>query len=130
MLLNEFIDKIFNRYKCTAPDIDDKKDEYTSVLVARANRVNFQKLLDLIAKEHTGDFIPNASKILEWSGRCYKAEFKKEYKPWVNVKVLNPVYDCVTNIDCFPSGTTEQQMINAYKKLFPGTEGWKIMEVY
>ena len=130
MILNEFIDKIFNRYKCTAPDINDKKEEYTSVLISRTGKIDFQRLLDLIAREHNGDFLPNASKILEWSKRCYKAEYKKEFKPWVNVKVFNPVYNCETNNDCFPSGSTEEQMIKRYQKKFPNSKGWKIIEVY
>lgn len=130
MILNEFIDKLFNRYKCTSPDLNDKKDEYTSVLMTRSGKVNFQKLLDLIAREHSGDFIPNASKILEWATRCYKVEFKKEYRPWLHVKVYNPIYKTVTNTDCFPAGTTQEQMIATYKKMFPNTEGWKIVEVY
>ena len=130
MILNEFIDKIFNRYKCTSPDLNDKKEEYTSVLISRSGKIDFQRLLDLVAREHSGDFIPNASKILEWSKRCYKTEFKKEFKPWINVKVFNPIYNCESNHDCFPAGTTEQQMLNYYKQRFPLTEGWKILEVY
>ena len=129
MMLNEFIDKLFNRYKCTAPDIADKKDEYTSVLITKSEKVNFQKLLDLIAREHESDFIPNASKILEWSCRCYKTAFKKTENQWQHVKVYNPIYNTVINTDCFPAGITAEQIINTYKKMFPNTDGWQIAEV-
>ena len=130
MILNEFIDKIFNRYKCTAPDLDDKKEEYTSVLISKCDKVDFQKLLDMIAREHESDFIPSASKVLEWSVRCYKTSFKKTEKQWLHVKVFNPIYNCVTNNDCFPAGTTEEQMLKVYQKMFPNTQGWRIVEVY
>ena len=130
MILNEFIDKIFNRYKCTAPDLTDKKDEYTSVLITKSGKVDFQKLLDLIAREHESDFIPSASKVLEWSCRCYKTAFKKTESQWLHVKVFNPLYNAVTKTDCFPAGTTEQQMIKTYERMFPNTDGWKIIEVY
>ena len=130
MNLDEFIGKLFNRYKCMSPDLEDKKNEYITVLISKCEKIDFQKLLEMISKEHESDFIPTAGKILDWSHRCYKSAYKKSYKPWLNVKVYNPIYGKITNTDCFPAGTTEEQMLKTYQKRFPNFEGWKIIEVY
>lgn len=128
MILDEFITKLFNRYKCTVPDIDDKKEEITGVLIIRSEKIDFQKLLDMIARENETDFLPSASKILDWSKRCYKSEFKKSGNGWINVKIYNPFYKTVVNTDSFPAGTSEEKILNYYKKRFGG-EGWRIEEV-
>ena len=129
MNLSDFIDKLFNRYKCTAPDIDDKKEELTSVLVAKCGKIDFQKLLDLIAREHDGDFLPNASSVLGWSKRCYKNDYVNTNKEWIQVKIYNPIYKTVMSNDCFPAGTSEETILKWYKKRFGG-DGWKVLEVY
>lgn len=128
MNLSEFISRLFNRYKCTAPDIEDKKEEITGVLIAQSEKIDFQKLLDLIAKRNETDFLPAGSKILEWSKSCYKQEYKRGPSGWAHVKVYNPIYKAVINTDCFPAGTTEAQMLQYYKKSFGG-EGWRIEEL-
>lgn len=127
MNLSEFITKLFNRYKSTAPDIDDKKEEITSILISKCEKIDFQKLLDLIAKESESDFLPAGGKISEWARRCYKTEYKKSGK-WLHVKVFNPIYNAVVNTDVFPAGTSERAILNTYKKRFGG-DGWRIVEV-
>lgn len=129
MKLDDFIDKIFKRYVCNA-DIDEKKEEYGDALIHLAGKIDFQKLLEVVSKNNKKDFIPSVSEVLEWSKSCYKTEFKKSANGWIHVKVFNPIYNCVTNTDCFPAGTSESAILNSYKKMFPNTDGWRIVEVY
>ena len=126
MNLSEFIDKLFNRYKCTAPDIDDKKEEVTSVLINKCGKIDFQKLLDIIAREHDSDFLPSTSDVLYWSNRCYKPDCKNIENEWIHVKIYNPFLKAVVNTDCFPAGTSEQAILNTYKKRF-GDGDWRII---
>lgn len=129
MILNDFIDKVFNRYKCTAPDVDDKKEEFTSVLISRSEKIDFQKLLDLIAKEHESDFTPSASKVLEWSHRCYKSEFKKLNNRIKQVKFRNTLTGLVRSTDAFEGNYTEEQLLK-WKCAVSGHNNWEIAEVY
>ena len=122
----DFINRIIALYPHAITDKTAQYDTYSRVLT---NKVDYEKLLDIFAGEYKDNFPPPAAILKEMSKRCLKQEDVQAQK-WLNVKVYNPIYKCVTNSDCFPAGTTTEQMINAYKKLFPNTDGWKIVEVY
>lgn len=129
MTLDEFIEKIFKRYVC-ASDVDEKKEEYASTLFDLSGKVDFDKLLDAVSKNNDKDFVPPANNVLEWSRSCYKTEYKKRgSNGWIQVKIYNPIYKCEQSTDCFPAGTSEQAILNTYKKMFGG-EGWRIVEVF
>jgi hypothetical protein len=127
--LSEFISRLFNRYKSTAPDIEDKKEEITGILIAQSEKIDFQKLLDLIAKSNETDFLPAGSKILQWSKCCYKQEYKKGPSGWVHVRVYDPRYKTVISTYCFPATDTQEQILSWYKKRF-NCDGWRIEEIY
>lgn len=128
MTLDEFIDKLFKRYVC-ATDTDEKKEEYASNLFNLSGKVDFLKLLDVVSRNNEKDFVPSVHDVLEWARSCYKSEYKKTSSQWLQVRVYNPFYKKVVSNDCFPNGTTEEQMLKYYQKRFGG-EGWKIVEVY
>lgn len=129
MILDDFIDKIFRRYVCNT-DIDEKREEYASGLFHLSGKVDFDKLLDFVSKNNKKDFVPQVSELLEWSKSCYKQEYKKGSSGWIHVKIYNPIYKTVVNTGCFPAGTSEQTILNTYKKMFPNVEGWRIEGVY
>ena len=110
--------------------LEEKREEYASNLLKICGKVDFYKLLDVISKNNDKDFVPPVKNILEWSKSCYKEEFKKSYTGYQQVKVYNPVYDCITSNDVFPKGMSEEKMIKTYEILNPGITGWKIIEVY
>ena len=129
MTLDEFIEKIFKRYVC-ASDPDEKKEEYASTLFDLCGKVDFDKLLDVVSKNNEKDFVPPAQNILEWARSCYKTEYKKTGSSgWIQVRIYNPILKCEQSTDCFPSGTSEQAILNTYKKMFGG-EGWRLLGVY
>ena len=125
---HDFISRIISMYPHMIKDegIDAYYDLYKRNLYGKD--IDYEKLFELFATEYKDKYPPTGSYIGELASRCLKQEVVQAQK-WLNVKVYNPVYKCVTNSDCFPAGTTTEQMINAYKKLFPNTDGWKIVEV-
>lgn len=127
MTLDEFIDKVFNRYVC-ASDVTEKKEEYASNLLDLCGKIDFYKLLDVISKNNAKDFVPQVKEVREWAKSCYKKEFKKGVGGWIHVKIYNPILKAVINTDCFPTGTSEQTILNTYKTDH-GSDGWQIIEV-
>lgn len=123
----DFINRIIALYPHSIVDKQAQFDTYNRAL--SKNKVDFDRLMDLYAEEYKDSFPPPAAILKEMSDRCLKEEIKTAQK-YIHVKVFNPIYNAVTNTDCFPAGTSEQAMLNAYKKMFPNTEGWRIVEVY
>ena len=123
----DFINRIIALYPHAITDKTAQYDTYSRVLT---NKVNYEKLLDIFANEYKDSFPPPAAILKEMSERCLKQEIVKAQK-WKHIQVIPPAGVKMTNNgrDCFPAGTTERQMINAYKKLFPDSDGWRIVEV-
>lgn len=124
----DFISRIISLYPHTIKDQNAQFDTYRRALKKTLD-VDYEQLMDLFSQEYKEGFPPAPGLLTEMAQHCIKQEAKEESK-WLHVKVFNPLYNAVTNTDCFPAGTTEQQMIATYKKMFPNTEGWKIVEVY
>lgn len=130
MILSEFVDKVFNRYKCTAPDISDKKSELMDLFITKCDKIDFQKLLTKISREHEGDFVPSCAKILDWSYSCYKNEFKKNYNSTIKqVAFKNTLTGFITRTDAFEGEWTEKQMLK-WKTIQSGHNNWEVVEVY
>ena len=123
----DFINRIIALYPHAIVDKRAQFDTYNRAL--NKSRVDYEQLMNLFAEEYKDSFPPPAAILKEMSARCTKEEGQQSPK-WQHVKVFNPIYNCVTNHDCFPAGTTEQQMLNAYKRMFPDSDGWRIVEVY
>lgn len=124
----DFITRIIALYPHAIKDFNAQFDTYQRALKANWN-VDYEQLMDLFSEEYKDNFPPAPGLLAEMAKRCAKQETKETQK-WLHVKVFNPLYNCVTNNDCFPAGTSEEQMIKTYKKMFPNTDGWKILEVY
>lgn len=122
----DFINRIIALYPHAITDKSAQYDTYARAL--SANKIDFEQLMDIFANEYKDGFPPPAATLKEMSARCIKQEAITAQK-WLHVKVFNPLYNCITNNDCFPAGTTQEQMLNTYKKRFGG-DGWKIIEVY
>lgn len=130
MMLSEFIDKVFNRYKCTAPDIEDKKSELMDLFITKCEKIDFQKLLGKISKEHESDFIPSCAKILDWSYSCYKTEFKKSHNSTIKqVAFRNTLTGLVRGTDAFEGNFTNEQLLK-WKCAKSGHSNWELVEVY
>ena len=123
----DFINRIIALYPHSIVDKHAQFDTYNRAL--SKNKVDFDRLMDLYAEEYKDSFPPPAAILKEMADRCLKEEVQTAQK-YIHVKVFNPIYNAVTNTDCFPAGTSEQAILNAYKKMFPNTEGWRIVEVY
>lgn len=129
MTLDEFIDKVFNRYVC-ATNEEEKREEYASNLIGLCGKIDFYKLLDVISKNNDKDFVPPVKNVIDWAKHCYKPEYKKANNEWQEVKVYDPIYNCIRSKDVFPKGTSKERMIKTYEKMFPGSSGWQIIEVW
>lgn len=127
--VNDFLNRLTEYYSASFKNNSDKElwKDYTLDEIYNPN-VDYDKLLKLLIKRaHNGNFVPDTKQINEDAKECYKTTGQKK---WLHVKVFNPLYNAITNGDCFPAGTTQEQMLNTYKKRFPNAEGWKILEVY
>lgn len=127
--INQFLNRLIEYYGASFSNGNDKELWKNATLEAVYNpNVDYDKLFKMLVKEaYNGNFIPDAKQINEAAKSCYKQGTANK---WLHVKVFNPIYNCVTNHDCFPAGTTEQQMLNAYKRMFPDSDGWRIVKVY
>lgn len=130
MELKEFVQELFSLYTNSWNYQNEftKKRQY---LVALDNdKVDFELLMDRIAKYHNDDFMPASAWLREQSKFCYKAEVKRNTKDWIHPKIYDPRYNEIRQIDCFPKGTTEKQIIKTYEKMFPNVTGWQVVEIY
>lgn len=129
MDLKEFVQKLFLLYTNSWNDTNEfiKKRQY--IVALDNNKIDFDLLMDRIAKYHKSEFIPTPAWLKEEAIHCYSREFKKNTSNWIQVKVYNPIAKTTSSKDAFPIGTTEEQMIKAYEKESKH-KGWKILEVF
>lgn len=129
--VNQFLNRLTSYYSASFKNDYDKEVWKDCTLDEIYNpNVDYDKLFKLLVKSaFNGNFIPDVSQIKEASNSCVKVNVEP-MKKWINVRVFNPIYNAVVNTDCFPAGTTEAQMLAFYKKRFPNTDGWRIVEVY
>ena len=125
MNMYEFLDELFEIYSNSWKENNKqiKQKQYWSIL-DRPN-VDFDKLLKVVAEEYLEGFIPPPAWLKDKIPMCLKQTAGK----WQQVKVYDPRYKSVSSKDCFPKGTTIEQMIKTYEKKFNCT-GWQILEVY
>lgn len=124
----DFISQIIALYPHAIKDFNAQFDTYKRAIKASLD-IDYDLLMDIFSQEYKDGFPPPPGVLSEMANRCIRQEAKEASK-WLHVKVFNPIYNTVTHGDCFPSGTTEAQMIKTYEKMFPNTQGWKIVEVY
>ena len=126
MNMYEFLDELFEIYSNSWKESNKevKQRQYWTIL-DRPN-VDFNKLLKLVAEEYLGDFIPAPAWLKDRIPLCLK---QTNFGAWQQVKVYDPRTKAEHTRDCFPKGTTIEQMIRTYEKQFNCT-GWKILEVY
>lgn len=127
--VNQFLKRLTTYYSSSFKNEYEKEVWIDCTLDEVYNpNVDYDKLFKTLVKTaYNGNFIPDVKQILEASKGCYKTS---ETSKWINVKVYNPIYKTVVNTDCFPAGTSEEAILNTYKKMFPNVEGWKLVEVY
>lgn len=123
----DFIRRIINLYPHAIKDFEAQFDTYNRALKTNES-VDYEKLYDLFCAEYKDSFPPPPGLLNEWAKDCYKQGTKTSSK-WIQVNIYNPIYKCEQSTDCFPAGTSEQAILNYYKKRFGG-EGWRIVEVY
>jgi len=121
----EFLDELFEIYSNSWKESNKevKQKQYWTIL-DRPN-VDFDKLLKIVAEEYLEGFIPPPAWLKDKIPMCLKQTAGK----WQQVKVYDPRYKAVSKKDCFPKGTTIEQMIKTYEKKF-NCSGWQILEVY
>lgn len=119
----DFINRIIALYPHA---ITDKQAQYDTYARALNNNTDFEQLLDIYATEYKDGFPPPAAVLKEMAARCIKEEIVSAQK-WLHVKIKTPSGN-IRNTDCFPSGTTKDQIIKTYEKMFNCT-GWQVIEV-
>lgn len=126
MDVKEFVSKLFLLYPNSYTSENEflKKRQY--IVALESKKIDFQKLMDRIAKNHKSEFIPTTSWLLEEACFCYP---QSSGSAWIQVRVYNPILKCEMSTDAFPKGTSEQAILNTYKKMFGG-EGWRLIEVF
>ena len=125
MNMYEFLDELFEIYSNSWKESNKqiKQKQYWTILDRPT--VDFDKLLKVVAEEYLEGFIPPPAWLKDKIPMCLKHTEGK----WQQVKVYDPRYKSVSSKDCFPKGTTIEQMIKTYEKKF-SCSGWQILEVY
>lgn len=123
----DFINRIISLYPHAITDREAQYDTYNRSL-KNNNSVDYEEVFNLFCEEYKDSFPPPPGLINELASRCIKQEVKESSK-WIQVRIYNPIYKCEQSTYCFPAGTSEQAILNTYKKMFGG-EGWRILEVY
>lgn len=105
----------------------DEIDIYKSAVIDLTKDISldFKKLYKLIVAEHNSNFAPAPAKIKDFAQQC-KTQKGQEQK-YRHPKIYNPIYKKIISTDCFPTGTTDEQIIKTYENMFNCT-GWKIIE--
>lgn len=126
MNLQQFIIDLFKLYPNSWTQDNEvlKKRQYFTAL--NGAKIDYSKLMDCVANEHIGEFLPTPAWLKEKAVHCYTGSTVDR---WLHVKVFDPRHQSVRNIDCFPKGTKEEDILKTYESLFKCT-GWKIMEIY
>lgn len=121
----QFIEWLFNLYTNSWNERNKqlKQEQYYKIL---DDRVDFDKLAKMITEENFSEFMPQPAWIKERLEKCFK---QGSAQKWQNVKVYNPILKVTTNCDCFPLGTSIENMEKSYEKKFK-CSGWIIEEVY
>ena len=120
----DFINRIISLYPHAIKDHETQFDTYNRALPT-AQRVDYEQAYNLFCVEHKDSFPPAPGVLRELALKCLKQEAAQAQK-WIHVKIYNPIYKAVVNTDCFPAGTSENTILNTYKKRFGG-EGWRII---
>lgn len=121
----QFIEWLFNLYTNSWNERNKqlKQEQYYKIL---DDRVDFDKLAKVTTEENLSEFMPQPAWLKERLVKCFK---RGTAQKWQNVKVYNPILNRITKCDCFPIGTSIEQMIETYEKKF-NCAGWQIVEVY
>ena len=122
-----FIKKVLSLYSFVT-DKDNEGSYYDTYSRVLTRKIDYEKLFDIFSSEHKDKFPPTAAWLKEMSKSCYLDDAISA-GGYVQVKVYDPRYKSVSSKDCFPKGTTIEQMIKTYEKKFNCT-GWQILEVY
>lgn len=119
----DFINRIIALYPHAIQDSKAQYETYKHSL-STSEKVDYDAVFDIYCKEYKNSFPPPPGQIQEWALRCIKPDYQPSSK-WIHVKIYNPIDKAVVNTDCFPAGTSEEKILNFYKKRFGG-EGWRI----
>ncbi len=127
MELKDFVDVLFVLYpnSYNSENAYLKKKQYLMALDIK--NIDWEKMLDRIAKCHFGDYMPSSAWLREQTKNCYKKEFLQSSSQFVSVKVYNPIINEIINCDCFPKDLGNEEIIRFYEKNFGGC-GWKVLE--
>ena len=122
-----FIKKVLSLYSFVT-DKDDEGSYYDTYSRVLTKKIDYEKLFDIFASEHKDKFPPTAAWLKEQAKLCY-LDYAISAGGYIQVKVYDPRTKAEHKRDCFPKGTTIEQMIRTYEKKFNCT-GWQILEVY
>ncbi|MCQ2957272.1 MAG: hypothetical protein MJ180_00045 [Candidatus Gastranaerophilales bacterium] len=127
MLKQEFISKVISRFGYyTEKDSEGAlSDTYSKCLT---KKINFDKLWELFCNEYAGKTPPTGVELKELSKRCLLESVEQPKSNWLQVKVYDPRYKVERATDCFPKGTTSEQIIKTYETMFKCT-GWEIISI-
>lgn len=124
----DFINRIIALYPHAIVDKKAQFDTYNRAFIKIKENVDYDLLLDTFAEEYKDSFPPASGVLKEMAMRCLKTAIQPSQK-WIQVRIYNPIMKCEQATVAFPAGTSEQAILNTYKKMFGG-EGWKLLEVY
>lgn len=101
-------------------------DVYSRVL---SKKIDYDKLWNLFCNEYKDKTPPTGVQLKEFSKRCFLESEISKSSNWQQVRVYNPITKVVSCKDCFPKGTSIEQMLATYENKFK-CKGFEILEVY
>lgn len=124
----EFINNLIAKFSHYIQGEEAQKVAYDSYSRVLTRKIDYDKLWDLFCNEYAFKTPPTGVELKNLAKQCYLQDFENTTSNWLHVKVLDPRFNEVRNLDCFPKETTQAQMIATYEKIF-GCKGWQILEI-
>lgn len=121
----DFINRIIALYPHAITDKQAQYDTYSRAL--SANKIDFEKLMDIFANEYKDGFPPPAATLKEMAARCIKTEY--EVKRIKQVRFMNTLTGLVRSTDAFEGNYTDEQLLR-WKRIKSGHDNWELVEVY
>lgn len=123
-----FINNLISRFAYYIQGEQSQQVAYDAYSRVLSNKVDYEKLWTLFCNEYKDKTPPTGVQLKNFAKQCYYQNENQASK-WMHVKVLNPVTNTTFNRDCFPKGTTEEQIIKTYEAKF-NCKGFQIVEVW
>lgn len=125
----EFIRNIINRFAYYIQGEQSQQVMYDIYSRVLTKKIDYEKLWNLFCNEYASKTPPTGVELKNLARQCYLQDNSNSNAKWLQVKIFNPITKSVISKDCFPKGTTKEQILKTYEKMFNRND-FEIVEIY